>query len=74
LWPALGEEAMKRKATADIVVAEFERRLVRFDNNVIRGRSMTPEEVEDTRRRMQVSFDRMIVSLNQCAAHHRKGE
>jgi hypothetical protein len=60
-----------KKTNVDIVSTEFEKRLMRFDTNVVRGRSMSPEQVEETRKRMQAVFDRTVESLKQCAAVYR---
>lgn len=60
-----------KKTNVDIVSTEFEKRLLRFDASVVRGRSMSPEQVEETRQRMQAAFDRTVESLKQCAAVYR---
>lgn len=61
-----------KKTNVDLVSDEFDRRMTRFDLGVLRGRSMTPAQVESTIARMQASFDRTVRSLKECSAAHRR--
>lgn len=62
----------RRLSNLEYVAREFEKRLARFERNVIRGRSMPPEVVAEIRLRMQAAFNHLLIELDECSSNYKK--
>jgi hypothetical protein len=58
------------KSHVDIVLSEFDVYIHEFEYEVLRGRSISPEDVELIRKRMQTRFETLLENLNECSSNY----